>query len=642
MKAFTIQIPASLLLSWALFFCAGGEPQAQQVSAPAPDRQAAEPAAVTTLKVSVRRVVVDVTVVDAKGKPVQGLTQADFSVSEDGTPQTLRSFEVHTAELADRLQLPKLPVNTFSNLSTAPSGGPTTVILYDLLNTPRDSQPFAHEQLLSFLRKRKAGGQVAIFVLSEKLHMLQGFTEDDNKLIAALNLKKAKGYRSGLLQGTGEATASGDQISKTEGNQNGADAQQDAAFQQVSAMLRHMDSMESSFLLDRRVDLTAEALQEIARFLVGLPGRKNLLWMSASFPSGIVPDSSLASRDSFDVSRNYSTEIVAATDLLTVSHVSVYPVDVRGLQTNDMFSAGNNVTFEPGQRKDAQAAQNFSQTLAAEHNTMDAIADSTGGRAFYNTNGLSEAAATAVEEGSIYYTLTYAPTNASYDGKLRKVHVNLKQAGYRLAYRRTYFADDLENIARGAQENPGDALAVSLEHGAPAAHEIFFEAHVQADGLPIAATPDQMLDLSRYEAMQTKRKREMEQHPKAPTMLQRYVIQYALLPRQIAMRVGPDGARHDNLEFAAVSYSDDGLTLDGTRTRIQDVIRPDRWNLMQESGYHIPMAILTPVKAQSLRLAVRDASNNHIGSLEISLPVAPEAMSPSLIPTVRPAPAVVQ
>lgn len=641
MQASRPTIPKILLLSCAMFGCIEGKVQAQQ-PLPSINSNAAEPVAVATLKVSVRRVVVDVTVVDGKGKPVVGLTQADFAVSEDSSPQTLRSFEVHTAQAPDRIQVPTLPVNTFSNLSSAPSGGPITVILYDLLNTPRDSQPFAHEQLLNFLRKRKASGQVAIFVLSDKLHMLQGFTEDDNKLIAALNLKKAKGYRSGLLQGTGEGTAGGDQLSKTEGNQNGADAQPDAAFQQVSAMLRHMDSMESTFLLDRRVDITAEALQGIARFLIGLPGRKNLLWMSASFPSGIVPDANLASRDAFDVTRNYSAEIVAATDLLTVSHVAVYPVDVRGLQTNTMFSAGNNVTFEPGQRKDGQAVQNFTQTLAAEHNTMDSIADSTGGRSFYNTNGLSEAAASAVEEGSVYYTLTYAPTNAKYDGKLRKVHVDLKQPGYRLAYRRTYFADDLENIARRAEENPSDALAVSLEHGAPAAHEIFFEAHVQADGLPIAATPEQILDLALYEAMQAKHKRGAKQQVNAPTMLQRYVIQYALLPRQIAMRVGPDGSRRDNLEFAVVSYSEDGLTLDGTRTRIQDVIRPERWALMQENGYHVPMVVLAPVQAQSLRLAVRDASNNHMGSLEISLPVAPEAMAPLSIPKVPTTPAPAQ
>src|ERR1700677_1766468 len=40
-----------------------------------------------TLKVNARLTLVDVTVTDAKGKPVHGLTQADFTVKEDGKPQ---------------------------------------------------------------------------------------------------------------------------------------------------------------------------------------------------------------------------------------------------------------------------------------------------------------------------------------------------------------------------------------------------------------------------------------------------------------------------------------------------------------------------------------------------------------------------
>src|ERR1039457_3439641 len=112
-------------------------------------------------------------------------------------------------------------------------------------------------------------------------------------------------------------------------------------------MLKNMQVEESSYLLDRRVDLTAEALQEIARFLMGLPGRKNLIWLSGSFPEGIIPNAGVNGQDSqtgreeFEASRNYSSDIVAATDLLNASHIAVYPVDVRGLQVNPVFSAAN-------------------------------------------------------------------------------------------------------------------------------------------------------------------------------------------------------------------------------------------------------------------------------------------------------------
>jgi hypothetical protein len=289
-----------------------------------------------------------------------------------------------------------------------------------------------------------------------------------------------------------------------------------------------------------------------------------------------------------------------------------------------MFSAAGNQTFEPGQKKDLKAVRDFSTQLASEHATMDVIGNQTGGRAFYNTNGLKEAAAKAIQEASVYYTLTYSPTDRNYTGKLRRIHVELKHPGYSLAYRRSYFARDLQTAAAVQQETSDDPMIVSLEHGAPSAHELFFEVHVVAAGQPVAATPEQMQELVRYEAMFSKSKRKTEQELKTPVMLQPYVVQYVLLPRQLQLQLGPDQTRRDDIEFAAVSYNDDGLVLDGTRVRIQDVIRPERWALMQDGGYHVPINVLVPVQARSLRLAVRDASDNHMGSLEIGLPLAAE------------------
>ena len=43
-----------------------------------------------TLKVYSRETVVDVTVTDAKGRPVHGLMSSDFTVEEDGNVQSIR------------------------------------------------------------------------------------------------------------------------------------------------------------------------------------------------------------------------------------------------------------------------------------------------------------------------------------------------------------------------------------------------------------------------------------------------------------------------------------------------------------------------------------------------------------------------
>jgi hypothetical protein len=122
-------------------------------------------------------------------------------------------------------------------------------------------------------------------------------------------------------------------------------------------------------------------------------------------------------------------------------------------------------------------------------------------------------------------------------------------------------------------------------------------------------------------------------------MLQRYVVSYGLLPRQLDLRRGPDDKLRGNLEFAAVSYNLDGQTLFGQRTNIQDVIKPERYALMLESGYHMLQAIQVPTDARSVRLAVRDLSNGQMGSLEIPLPVAAEPDATILPPAATPIPA---
>jgi hypothetical protein len=69
----------------------------------------------TTLKVTSRLTLVDVTATDSKGKPVHGLTAADFTVKEDGKPQAISSFEEYGAERPSAAP-PRLPPNVYTKL----------------------------------------------------------------------------------------------------------------------------------------------------------------------------------------------------------------------------------------------------------------------------------------------------------------------------------------------------------------------------------------------------------------------------------------------------------------------------------------------------------------------------------------------
>ena len=71
-----------------------------------------------------------------------------------------------------------------------------------------------------------------------------------------------------------------------------------------------------------RADETVAALKAIAKHLSGIPGRKNLVWVSASLQSQTGGRAGI---------RSFQEEIVTAIRTLADAIIAVYPVDARGL-----------------------------------------------------------------------------------------------------------------------------------------------------------------------------------------------------------------------------------------------------------------------------------------------------------------------
>ncbi len=148
-----------------------------------------------SIKANVRRVVVDVVVTDSQGNPKRGLTEKDFSVKEDGTPQRILSFDPHVDDAWIGLLPANVPPNTFINLPRQPEQGPLYVLFYDMVNTGDDAligadysaNMIARQQLIKFVNSKAAGTRFALIVLSDGLHLVQGFTNDKQLLLTALD-----------------------------------------------------------------------------------------------------------------------------------------------------------------------------------------------------------------------------------------------------------------------------------------------------------------------------------------------------------------------------------------------------------------------------------------------------------------------
>jgi VWFA-related protein len=603
----------------------------EATNAPVQAQTAAEDQSpITVFRVNTRVTSVDVVVTGEKGKPLAGLSRSDFKVYEDGVLQPVKSFDAHTPTTEVPYQTPKLPTlppNTYINLATAPTSGTPTVLLYDVLNTPLDKQGYAHEEMVNFIKHRKPGTQIAIFVLSGKLRLLQGFTDNGDLLTASLD--RDKGHTSPSTQlaqaGTTETTATSLVPAASSGDPRNPLGENTSATASAST-LQTAEAEEQSYLLDQRVEMTLAGLTEIGRFLAALPGRKNLVWLSASFPAGVLPDSNI-SVDTVgqDLStRNFGEEVKEATDLLNVSHVAVYPVDVRGVvvDSGGSYSAASSKQYGPGTQGSTAALVSFASSQASSHSTMDSIAENTGGRAYYGTNDLQSAIDRAMENGSTYYSLTYSPTNKNFDGGLRKIRVVLDKPGYQLSYRKVYYADDLQRAVQEVQDTPQSPLSPSLERGAPVSHELFVEARLQAVGAPVQATPKQLEMLAEYESFTSKKKGKKAAAAPTNVLMQNYLITYGLLPRQLELQAEPGGAHKASIELGVLSYDQDGRKLNGVDTKIENNIPAQQYAKLSQEGYHLYQTVEIPVAASSVRLAVRDTQTNQIGSLEVPLPLA--------------------
>lgn len=146
-----------------------------------------------SLRKTVRRVVLDITVTDPDGKPVPGLKQKDFVIKEDHKKQHILSFDVYDMQSGeDFAKLPPLPPNTFINVPTAPERGPLYILLLDLVNTEINDQLYARQQLNKFINNKPPGTRFAVFVLGSGLHLVQGFTADKQELFSAIDPSNPK------------------------------------------------------------------------------------------------------------------------------------------------------------------------------------------------------------------------------------------------------------------------------------------------------------------------------------------------------------------------------------------------------------------------------------------------------------------
>jgi hypothetical protein len=242
---------------------------------------------------------------------------------------------------------------------------------------------------------------------------------------------------------------------------------------------------------------------------------------------------------------------------------------------------------------------------------MDDLAQQTGGRAVYESNGLQKAMADALSDGSNYYTLAYVPTNTTYNGARRNIEVRLTQGKAQLFYRRSYYADAAGNT-EGAAGGANGLIGAAAVLGAPPSTQIVFQTRVLPEGDPALTGPMPNKEIKDNPTRDFKG----ASHP--------YVVDLGVQPGDLDFATGADGVRTARLEIALVAYDKDGQQVNSLGRQFSLTFQAAQFEQLSAAGKGIPvrLAINLPAGADVVRAVVYDPATAKTGSLEIPVQVA--------------------
>jgi VWFA-related protein len=578
-----------------------------------------------TLKVSSRAVLVDVVVTDKDGNPVKGLKQQDFTVLEQGKPQPIGYFEEHTQEdlasRSEKLEFPSLPPNVFSNYSPLPTPPAVNVLLLDSLNTPMDDQMWLRRAAQHYFKTLKPGSRMAIFTMGMRLSFVEGFSDDPALLAMAMGYRKNdKAEVAAMLQSQGETNAQNSLIALMVAQEDQGSAPIPAVSpESVAAFQRFLGENRYAQDSDREAR-TLQNLNQLAIFLGGFPGRKNVIWMSGAFPLDLFGQTQM----------RFDDAIRTTISLLSAARVAIYPVDARGATVRQYYTAENVLdptVTHPWQLLGAPAGvteqapnkglgvhssglSKESEQSNSSNLTMDMLAEQTGGKAFYNQNDLTRIIGTVATNSADFYTLSYSPIDTNMDGGYRHIEVKLNEGKYNLSFRRGYFARDAdlpgaagsiqEEAAHEASQDPShiNPLAPFMEFGMPQTEQILYKARIH----PAAPAPDGSAGTQVAKGDET-----------------RYVVDFAVNLNDLGLKAGDDGIRRDKLNISLIVYDRYGQVVTREDHLIDLNVKPSVYPIFQSNGVQLHGAVNVPKGDYWLRTGIYDERTHKVGTMEVPL-----------------------
>lgn len=567
-----------------------------------------------SLRIVTQMVQVDVIAKDRDGHPVTDLKQSDFTLYDNGKKQDIAWFALETDKTKNQPAMAVSP-DTYSNLVEQKTGVPgnLTIILVDFLNTKHSDVVYAKNQVLKLLQQMKPEDRVAIYVLAGRLYVMHDFTSDKSALTQSI--KKYDTTESADLlasvQSVNVNAIAG--AAPTMADSHAGGIGEDNFMNQAAQNM-------SDFANIDRLYTTTQVFQIISQHMVRVPGRKNLIWISGSFPFSInldrdregspytssfagpgplsiVPSSTTVSSGSplaasfsssstglmsaassgpfIEDNREFGEELQTAVRDLSNANIAMYPIDAHGLVAPGDFSA------EAMPISGGDPATSAGSMLSTNFDTMHNLADHTGGLVFASTNDIGGAVKKAMDDGRVSYMLAYYPSLDDGKGKFHDIRLKVDRPGVSIRYRNGYYPEPL-NYTGVTNTNPiiREAIASPLD-----ATGLGFTVHASATSTNGAKTLELNLDMEQSD---------------------------------ISFRY-EDGKTMGTIKVVLAQFDTEGNEIAAETTTVKMQLSKDTYGKVRQDGLRFRRNLPIDPRAVELKIVACDDRSSAVGSVSIPL-----------------------
>jgi VWFA-related protein len=407
----------------------GAPPPSQGASQPPAQPQSQEPEqrAQQPIRTGINFVRVDVIVTDPRtGEPVLDLKPEEFSVTEDGKPQTIESFSVVKIDPLEQQQQPVREIRSkFDEEREAARPDVRLFILFlDDYHVRRGNDMFVRKPLIEFVQNALApADMVAVMYPLTPVSDLT-FTRNRDALVRAIETFEGRRFN----------------------------------YQPRNPFEEEYAYYPAQVVERIRNEVVMGALRGAAVKLGGMrEGRKSIIFVSEGFTGNLPaqlndpvaampgfgnPARRMGGVESLNDRADFLSKAEMISDMSEIyreaarNNTSVYPVDPRGLAVFE-YDINQGVGMQTDTRH-----------LAASLDTLRELAENTDGRAIVNRNDLASGMKQIIRDSSGYYLLGYNSSEAPSDGRFHEIKVRVTRRGVDVRARKGYWAYTAEDVAR--------------------------------------------------------------------------------------------------------------------------------------------------------------------------------------------------